>query len=166
MPFHYFRSQYSHVFTALPPCNNIVKTIIALWHTTAQIHAGGQCLSATLATSGPLDYPSEKRFLLFFAHEKGLGHMFQKSFSCSPILFFCVATSQKWFLARPPLWTAIEGVNFKDFVQRAATATMLLTEFYLAPRLQVNFVSFRSFWPWYHGKKFNSYWYVLNIWTL
>ena len=35
-------------------------------------------LSATLAKSGPLDFPSEKSFLLFFAHEKGLGHMFQK----------------------------------------------------------------------------------------
>ena len=30
-------------------------------------------LSATLAKSGPLDFPSEKRFLLFFGHEKGLG---------------------------------------------------------------------------------------------
>ena len=36
------------------------------------------CLSAALAKSGPLDFPSEKSFLLFFAHEKGLGHMFQK----------------------------------------------------------------------------------------
>ena len=35
-------------------------------------------LSATLAKSGPLDFPSEKSFLLFFAHEKGLGHMFHK----------------------------------------------------------------------------------------
>ena len=33
------------------------------------------------------------------------------------------------------------------------------------PRLQVNFVWFRSFWPQY-GKKYNSYWYVLNIRTL
>ena len=31
-----------------------------------------------LAKSGPLDFPSEKSFLLFFAHGKGLGHMFQK----------------------------------------------------------------------------------------
>ena len=37
-----------------------------------------QFLSATLAKSGPLDFPSEKSFLLFFAHEKGLGHMFQE----------------------------------------------------------------------------------------
>ena len=34
--------------------------------------------------------------------------------------------------AGPSQWTAIENVNFKDFVQRAATATMRLTEFYLA----------------------------------
>ena len=50
--------------------------------------------------------------------------MFKNWFSCFPILFFCVATSQKWLLARPPLWTAIESVNFKDFVQRAGTATI------------------------------------------
>ena len=35
-------------------------------------------LSTTLAKSGPLDFPSEKSFLLFFAHEKGLGNMCQK----------------------------------------------------------------------------------------
>ena len=35
-------------------------------------------LSATLAKSAPLDFPSEKSFLLFFAHEKDLGHMFQR----------------------------------------------------------------------------------------
>ena len=35
-------------------------------------------LSATLAQSGPLDFPSKKSFPLFFAHEKGLGHIFQK----------------------------------------------------------------------------------------
>ena len=28
------------------------------------------------AKSGPLDFMSEKSFLLSFAHEKGLGHMF------------------------------------------------------------------------------------------
>ena len=37
-----------------------------------------EVLSAALANSGPLDFPSEKSFILFFAHEKGLGHMFQK----------------------------------------------------------------------------------------
>ena len=51
-------------------------------------------LGAALAKSGPLDFPSEQSFLLFSAHEKGLGHMFQKWLSCSLILFFCVATSQ------------------------------------------------------------------------
>ena len=29
-----------------------------------------------------------------------------------------MATSQKWFLARPSLWTAIESVNFKDYAPR------------------------------------------------
>ena len=52
--------------------------------------------------------------------------MFQKQFSCSPILFFCVATSQKRFLARPPVWTAIKSANFTDFVQRAATAIIYI----------------------------------------
>ena len=55
-------------------------------------------LSAALTKSGPLDFPLEKSFLLFFSHEKGLGRMFQEYSSCSPILSFCVATSQK-----PPL---------------------------------------------------------------
>ena len=49
-----------------------------------------QALKAVLSTSR-----LKKNFLLFFAHENGLGHMFQKQFSCCPILFFCVATSQK-----------------------------------------------------------------------
>ena len=30
-----------------------------------------KALSAAFANSGPLDFPSEKSFLLFFAHEKG-----------------------------------------------------------------------------------------------
>ena len=37
-----------------------------------------EVLSATLAKSGPLDFPSKKSFPLFFSHEKGLGHIFQK----------------------------------------------------------------------------------------
>ena len=32
----------------------------------------------TLAKSDPLDFPSEKSFLLLFAHEKGLQNIFQK----------------------------------------------------------------------------------------
>ena len=34
--------------------------------------------SAALVKSGPLDFPSENIFLLYFAHEKASGHMFQK----------------------------------------------------------------------------------------
>ena len=71
--------------------------------------------------SGPLNFPMEKKVFFFF-HEKDLGYIFQKLFSCFPILFFCIVTSRKWFLARPTVWTAIESVNFTDFVQRAATA--------------------------------------------
>ena len=37
--------------------------------------------------------------------------------------------------------TAIESVNFKDLVQRAATATMQLTEFYLAASYKMYSVS-------------------------
>ena len=37
-----------------------------------------EILSAALAESGPLDFPSEKKFLWLFAYKKGLGHMFQK----------------------------------------------------------------------------------------
>ena len=44
----------------------------------AQKSRNSSLLSAAPAKSGPLDFPSQKRFLLFFAHEKGLGHMFQK----------------------------------------------------------------------------------------
>ena len=40
--------------------------------------------SVALAESGPLDFPLEKFFLIFFAHEKGLGHIFQKCFFASP----------------------------------------------------------------------------------
>ena len=35
-------------------------------------------LSATLTQSGPLDFPSKESFRLFFAHEKGQGHIFRK----------------------------------------------------------------------------------------
>ena len=36
-------------------------------------------------------------------------------------MVYGVATKND-ILARPPVWTAIEGVNFTDFAQRAATA--------------------------------------------
>ena len=36
--------------------------------------------------SAPLDFPSKKIVLLFFAHVKGLGHVIKKSFRCSQIL--------------------------------------------------------------------------------
>ena len=42
-----------------------------------QLYPKEAALSAALTKSGPLDFPLEKSFLLFFAHGKGLGHMFQ-----------------------------------------------------------------------------------------
>ena len=53
------------IFRGLKPC----------FHTFSPEEA---LLIAALAKSGPLNFPSEKSFLLFFAHEKGLRHMFQK----------------------------------------------------------------------------------------
>ena len=35
--------------------------------------------------------------------------------------FFASPQAKKWFLARPPVWTAIESANFTDFVQCAET---------------------------------------------
>ena len=65
-----------------------------------QLHPKKAALSAALTKSGPLHFP----------------------LSCSPIFFFRVVTSQILFLASTPVWTAIESVNFTDFVQRAAIA--------------------------------------------
>ena len=56
-----------------------------------QLHPKKAALSAALAKSGPLDFP----------------------FSCSLILFFRVARSQKYFLASTPVWTAIISGNFR-----------------------------------------------------
>ena len=53
--------------------------------------------------------------------------MFQKYSRCSAIffLFFASPQAQKSCLARPPVWRAIESVNFTDFVQRRATANSI-----------------------------------------
>ena len=83
---------------AIQPSNQTFESMGDIAH--YQLYPKEAALSAALTKSGPLDFP----------------------FSCSPILFFRVATSQKWFLASTPVWTAIESVNFTDFVQRAAIA--------------------------------------------
>ena len=58
-----------------PPRNEPLKPVRTFSVISAECTS---ILSAAPAKSGPLDFPSEKSFLLFFAHEKGLGHMFQK----------------------------------------------------------------------------------------
>ena len=83
---------------AIQPSNQTFESMGDIAH--YQLYPKEAALSAALTKSDPLDF----------------------SFSCSPILFFRVATSQKWFLASTPVWTAIESVNFTDFVQRAAIA--------------------------------------------
>ena len=60
-----------------------------------------------------INFPSKKVFF-YFLPMKRVQDTFQKQFGCSPILFFWVATGQNLLLARPPVWTAIEGVNFTD----------------------------------------------------
>ena len=78
---------------SVPRCGSIIVDLALKFSSNTKEQ--DVILSATPAKSGPLDFPSVKSFLLFFAHENCLGHMFQKSFSRSPILSFCVAISQK-----------------------------------------------------------------------
>ena len=82
----------------IQPSNHTFEWMSDIAH--YQLYPRKAALSAILTKSGSLDFP----------------------FSCSPILFFCVATSLKWFLASTHVWTAIESVNFTDFVLRAAIA--------------------------------------------
>ena len=63
------------------------------------------------AVSAPLDFPSKKIVLLFFAHEKGLRLVLKKIVKVFSNSFFCVATSETSFLAGPPVWKAIESVT-------------------------------------------------------
>ena len=48
-----------------------------IFSTVLRFLMGPPLVNAALAKSSPLDFPSEKSFLLFFVHEKGLGHMSQ-----------------------------------------------------------------------------------------
>ena len=48
-----------------------------IFSTVLRFLMGPPLVNAALAKSSPLDFPLEKSFLLFFVHEKGLGHMSQ-----------------------------------------------------------------------------------------
>ena len=70
-------------------------------------------LSAAPAKSGPLDFPSEKSFLLFFARDKTHVSKIVKLFSNS---LFLRRHKPKMIFGQTTPWTTIESVNFKDFV--------------------------------------------------
>ena len=59
-------------------------------------------LNAALTKSGPLDIRWKKKILLFFAHEKGLGHMLKNSLVVPQFSFFASPQAENNFwLDRP-----------------------------------------------------------------
>ena len=85
-------------------------------------------LSGSPAKSGPLDFGTKNNFPSFFVTEKGLTHTYKKAIYYFPIPYFCFATSQNWILAELRLPTVIRKVKFTDFVKRATSPKMQLTE--------------------------------------
>ena len=89
----------------------------------------GEILSGSPAKSGPLDFGTKNNFPSFFVSEKYLVHIYIKAIYYFPVLYFCFATSQNSILAEPRLPTVIRKVKFTDFVKRATSPKMQLTEF-------------------------------------
>jgi len=87
-------------------------------------------LKAVHSTSGP-----KIIFLPFFVSEKGLTHIYIKATYYFPIPYLCSATSQNRILAELGLPTVIRKIKFTDFVKRATSPKMQLTEF----RFHTNF---------------------------
>ena len=86
-------------------------------------------LSGSPAKSGPLDFGTKNNFPSFYVSEKGLVHIYKNAIYYFPVLYFCFATSQNSILAEPRLPTVIRKVKFTDFVKRATSPKMQLTEF-------------------------------------
>ena len=86
-------------------------------------------LSGSPAKSGPLDFGTKNNFPSFFVSEKDLVHIYINAIYYFPVLYFCFATSQNSILAEPRLPTVIRKVKFTDFVKRATSPKMQLTEF-------------------------------------
>ena len=80
-------------------------------------------LKAVHSTRDQNNFPS------FFVSEKALTHIYEKAIYYFPIPYFCFATSQNWILAKLRLPTVIRKVKFTDFVKRATSPKMQLTEF-------------------------------------
>lgn len=92
----------------------------------------------TLAKSDPLDFPSKKKYSFIFCPWKEFRtHVSKIVWLFSNSLFFCVAASQNWFLARTPVCTTIESLNLTAFVEGAETAIVELTELSLATSCKI-----------------------------
>ena len=92
-------------------------------------------LSGSLSKSGPLDFGIKNNFPSFFVSEKGLAHIYKKAFYYLLIYYSRLAASQNCILAELRLPTVIRKVKFNDFVKRAMSPKMQLTEF----RFNTNF---------------------------
>ena len=105
-------------------------------------------LSGSPAKSGPLEFGTKNNFPSFFVSEKGLTHKYKKkTIYYFPIPYFCFATSQNWILAELRLQTVIRKVKFTDFVKRATSPKMQLTEF----RFHSNFKVHSLLWLTKYG---------------
>ena len=86
-------------------------------------------LSGSPAKSGPLDFGTKNNFPSFFVSERGLIHIYKNAIYYFPVLYFCFATSQNSILAEPRLPAVIRKVKLTDFLKRATSPKMQLTEF-------------------------------------
>ena len=86
-------------------------------------------LSGSPAKSGPLDFGTKNKFPPFFVSEKGLAHIYIKAIHYFPVSYVGFATSENCILAELRLPTVIRKVKFTDFVKRATSPKMQLSEF-------------------------------------
>ena len=123
-------------------CTN--PTLLPNWN---QLIFYRRILSGSPAKSGPLDFGTKNNFPSFFVGEKGLVHIYINVIYYFPVLYFCFATSQNLILAEPRLPTVIRKVKFTDFVKRATSPKMKLTEF----RFHTNSKAHSVLWLWEYG---------------
>ena len=133
---HFWRSLITHIYQ-----NPNTAFLIHYWIPTFTK------LSGSPAKSGPLDFGTKNNFPSFFVSEKGLVHIYKNETYYFPVVYFCFATSQNWILAEPRLPTVIRKVKFTDFVKRATSPKMQLTEF----RFHTNSKVHSILWLWKYG---------------
>ena len=93
-------------------------------------------LSGSPAKSGPLDFGTKNNFPSFFVSEKGLTHI-KKQFIIFQFLIFALLRAKIELWPNSGCPTVIRKVKFTDFVRRATSPKMQLTEF----RFHTNFKS-------------------------